>query len=315
MAGRQKECKTINGILSSSRLADSKLSLLRWNLSPGLASLLVMRPWLPLLTMASAFAQMDPQEIVRRSVTVDDQSWKLARNYTYVQREIDRELDSSGKVKTTHARTREVMYIGQRPYRRLLEKDGHPLSPADEKKEKEKLDKVIAERNRETPAARDKRVAEYEKRRAKQREELKDIPNAFNFKLAGEEKLESGNAYVIEATPRLSYRGKEHNFLNKLRGKFWIDKADYHWVKVEAETLDTISFGLFIARLARGSRLTFEQVRVNNEVWLPKRAAVTASARLGLVKKLNLEEETTWSNFRKFQTDSRLTSASELQPK
>ena len=46
-------------------------------------------------------------------------------------------------------------------------------------------------------------------------------------------------------------------------------------------------------RLAPGSRLIFEQVRVNNEVWLPKRVAVTASARLGLIKKFNFEEETT----------------------
>ena len=31
--------------------------------------------------------------------------------------------------------------------------------------------------------------------------------------------------------------------------------------------------------------------------------------------KFNFEEETTWSNYRKFQTDSRVTSASELQQK
>lgn len=274
-----------------------------------------MRFGLLLITIVSASAQIDPREIVRRSITLDDQSWKLARNYTYVQRETDRELDSSGKVKATHTRTREVMYIGQRPYRRLLEKDGHPLSPADEKKERQKQDKVIAERNRETPAERAKKVAEYERLREKRREELKDIPDAFDFKLVGEEKLESGDVYVLEATPRSSYRGREHGILNKMRGRLWIDKSDYRWVKAEAETLDTISFGLVIARLAKGSRLTFEQTRVNNEVWLPKRALVTASARLGLVKKFNLEEETVWSNYRKFQTDSRVTSATEVQEK
>lgn len=272
-----------------------------------------MRLCVLLVAISGAFAQMDPQAIVRRSLAADDESWKLARNYTYLQHEVDRELDSSGKVTGAHSRIREVMYIGQRPYRRLLEKDGHRLTGVEEKKEKEKLDKVIAERSRETPAERTKKIAEYERRRAKLREELKDIPDAFDFKLAGEENLESGPAYVIEATPRLGYRGKNHNFLNKMQGKLWIEKSDYHWVKIEAETLDTISFGLFIARLAKGSRLSFEQVRVNNELWLPKRAAVTASARLGLVKKFNIEEQTTWSDYRKFQTDSRVTSATELQ--
>ncbi len=120
---------------------------------------------------------------------------------------------------------------------------------------------------------------------------------------------------MIEAKPRPGYRGKNQGFLSKLQGKFWINKSDYHWVKVEAETLDTISFGLFIARLAKGSHLSFEQVRVNDEVWLPKAASVTATARLALVKKLNLEQSTTWSNYRKFQTDSRITAATEVEKK
>lgn len=274
-----------------------------------------MRCWLFLVTIACAWGQTDPREIVRRSVAADDRSWQLARNYTFVQRDVIRELDNQGNVKSRHTHTRDVMYVGSRPYRRLVEKDGHPLAPAEEKKEQQKLDKLIAQRSRESEAERARQVAEYEKRRARQREDLKQIPEAFDFKLLGEETVASGPAYVIEAKPRPGYCGKNQGFLSKLQGKFWIDKGDYHWVKVEAETLDTISFGFFIARLARGSHLSFEQVRINDEIWLPKAASVTASARLALVKKLNLEQSTTWSNYRKFQTDSRVTSTTEVDRK
>jgi hypothetical protein len=45
---------------------------------------------------------------------------------------------------------------------------------------------------------------------------------------------------------------------------------------------------------------------VNDEVWLPKREVVSGAARLGLVKKLAGEEETTWNNYRKFQVDSKV---------
>jgi hypothetical protein len=86
----------------------------------------------------------------------------------------------------------------------------------------------------------------------------------------------------------------------------WIDKAEYQWVRIEAETIDTISVGLFLARLNPGAKLVFEQTRVNNEIWLPKREVVSGSGRLGLLKKLSLEDDLTWSNFRKFQVDSRI---------
>ena len=77
-------------------------------------------------------------------------------------------------------------------------------------------------------------------------------------------------------------------------------------MRLEAETTATISFGLFIARLNPGAKLEFEQTRVNDEVWLPKRELVRGAARLGLVKKLSVEQDLTWNSYRKFQVDSRV---------
>ena len=70
--------------------------------------------------------------------------------------------------------------------------------------------------------------------------------------------------------------------------------------------MDTISFGLFLARIAPGAKLVFEQTRINDEVWMPKRSYVEGSARLGLIKKLSVEQELTWSNFHKFQAESKI---------
>jgi hypothetical protein len=68
--------------------------------------------------------------------------------------------------------------------------------------------------------------------------------------------------------------------------------------------VDTISVGLFLVRLAKGSRAAFEQTRVNDEVWLPRRLQVFASARLGLLKVLHIEHEVVYSKCREFQTGS-----------
>jgi hypothetical protein len=79
-------------------------------------------------------------------------------------------------------------------------------------------------------------------------------------------------------------------------------------VKVEAEVIKTVSWGLFLLRLDPGGRISLEQTRVNDEVWLPRHVTVAGSARIGLIKKVRMHEEITYSKFRKFQADSRLVS-------
>ena len=75
---------------------------------------------------------------------------------------------------------------------------------------------------------------------------------------------------------------------------------------MEAEVIDTISFGGFLVRLAKGSHLEADQTRVNGEVWLPKRCEAEASARVALMKKYHGRLEITYSDYKKFQTDSRI---------
>jgi len=66
--------------------------------------------------------------------------------------------------------------------------------------------------------------------------------------------------------------------------------------------------GLFLVRLAKGSRAVVEQTQVNDEVWLPRRIQVFASARFGLLKVLHIEHEVLYSKCREFRTDSVVTS-------
>lgn len=143
---------------------------------------------------------------------------------------------------------------------------------------------------------------------------LSEVPDAFDFRLTGEEAIESRPAYVIEGTPRAGYRPKSSEakmLLPRLKIQVWIDKADLNWVRLRAEVIDTISWALCLIRLEPGARFDVEQRRLNNEVWLPVTARITGSARLALVKKVNLEEDLTFKNFRRFQTDSQMVSTSE----
>lgn len=251
----------------------------------------------------------DAREIVRRSLVLDQKSQRIARNYTFLERDETRILDRSGKLKKPpEIKTFDVTLLDGSPYRRLVARNDRPLPPDEERKEAEKLRKSIAERRKESPAERLRRIEEWERKQQKQRAPYQEIPDAFDLRLAGEETLNGRAVYVITATPRLGYKPKlaAAAYFPRIKGKLWIDRQDGEWVKGEIETLDTISFGGILVRLAKGSRVMFEQARINDEVWLPQRVAVNLSARLMLVAGTRAEIEIGFSNYKKFQADSRL---------
>jgi len=274
----------------------------------------VVQPSLVLLSAVFAAGALlaqtapDPLQIVRKSVELDQSNWQRMKDYTWIARQTDRLLDSSGQVKSQKSEKWETVVIFGEPFHRMLERNGKPLSPQDQRKEQEKLDRAVAKRQGETPRQREHREAEFEKQREKDREFLREVPDLFDFKLLGDGKIDGHDVWVISATPKPGAHPKSSDAkpLLKIRAKVWIDKTEYQWVRLEAETTATISFGLFIARLAPGAKLEFEQTRVNDDIWLPKREVVSGAARLGLVKKLVGEEETTWNNYRKFQVDSKI---------
>ena len=258
------------------------------------------------------FAQ-DARSIVVRSVEVTNLDPALEREYTYRVRSEERQRDRTGGVRLKESAVREVLYLGGKRFSHALERNGKPLPENEARKEQARLDKAAAEANRLSPKERARREAEAEKERAEDRERLKLIANAYDFELKGEPMVSGRRTWQIECTPRAAYRGKHDGLFKRLRGTLWIDQQDYHWVRVEAEALETISFGLFLARIAPGTRIMFELARVNDEVWLPARIEIAGSARLALLKKQTVDQVLTFSDFRRYRTDSRITQVSDGQ--
>jgi len=268
-----------------------------------------MRAAIAVMMASMAAAQTpDAHAIVERSVKAGEENWKIARNYTFLERTAEHKLDAEGHVKSKEVKTYDVTLLEGSPYRRLVQRDDHPLTPEEEKGEQQKLEKSIADRMKESAGARQRRIADYEKRRKREQETMHEVAEAFDFKVAGEERLDGRAVWILEATPRRGYRprSRDAKILPHVRGKLWIDQATYRWVKVDAEVIDPVTWGLFLVRLDKGAHVWIDETRVNDEVWLPRLIAVTASARLGIFKQLRVREETTYRDFKKFRTDSKL---------
>ena len=121
------------------------------------------------------------------------------------------------------------------------------------------------------------------------------------------------DTWIIWLTPRPGYEPKARfgQILRKTRGTLWIDKAEYQWVKGEAELIDTFTFGGFLLRLHKGARVQFEQTKVNDEVWLLHVLNVAGSARIALLKNARADQETTFSDYRRFKVDAKITGVAE----
>lgn len=257
---------------------------------------------------SDAQLSLDPKEIVRRSVEADHHSWELAQNYTCQQREVERRLDKHGEVKSTEIKTYDVGFYYGDEYSKLIQKNDQPLSADEQKKEDEKLEKFLAKRRNRSEEEQQKIVAKRKKEREEDRAFLRDMVNAYDFKLVGEETIDGADSWVIEGTPRKDFHPTQPHadILSKIKGKIWIEKKEYNWVKVEAESIDTISFGLFLARVHPGTRFNLEQTHLNDEIWLVRRFYLNGGARIALLKNLAVEQEDTFTNYKKFTTTTRI---------
>src|ERR1017187_7489633 len=155
--------------------------------------------------------QVDAREIIRHAVAADALNWRIARNYSFLQRVELRHLDAQGGVKASEVRTYDVTLQEGTPYRQLVQRDGCPLLATEEKKEQESLAKSIADRRQETAQERARRLSAYERRPDWQREAWHELPDAFEFRLAGEGRLDGHSIFLIEATPRPGYQPRSSN--------------------------------------------------------------------------------------------------------
>jgi hypothetical protein len=263
----------------------------------------------------SAAPQLSANEIVRRAMQHDVNNWEQEKNYTFVQRIEEREMNGDGSIKSQKSQTEEIIFLYGQPYAHLVKRNDQPLTDTEAKKVEKKLSDTMDKRSHETPAERQKRLADFEKHHQDEHAFLLEVPQAYHFRIEGEETLNGRAAYVIAGEPRQDFRPNLNaaRVLPKLRPKLWIDKDGYQWLKLEAEVIDTITWGGFLLRLHPGSHIELEQTLVNNEVWLPLHARISFDARVALVKSIRMDIDAKFSDYKKFRTDSKVISVEEVQ--
>jgi hypothetical protein len=260
-------------------------------------------------------SQEQMRQLFRVVADKDIENEKRQRDYTYIDREVQNKLDGNGQTKSTEVKTYEVLEIYGTPVQRLIEKDDKPLDPKDAAKEEEKIQKIIDKRKNESEEDRKKRQEKELKEREDGRKFVREVADAYDFKLVGTEQIGGRDAWVIDGKPRPGFEPhmKESKFLSKFHGRVWIDKSDLQLAKMDIEAIDTVSLGWVLARIHKGTRVMLEQTRVNDEVWLPRHVTFKVDARVALFKGFNVDGDQEYRDYRKFRTSAKIVGMGEIK--
>jgi hypothetical protein len=260
-------------------------------------------------------SQEQMRQLFRVVADKDLENQKQERDYTFIDREVENKLDGKGQIKSTEVKTYEILQIYGEPVRRLIEKDDKPLAAKQAAKEEEKIQKIIDKRKNESDEDRKKREDKEVKEREDGRKFVREVADAYDFKLVGTEDVGGREAWVIDGEPHPGFdpHMKESKFLSKFHGRVWIDKGDLQLAKMNIEAIDTVSVGWVLARIHKGTRVMLEQTRVNDEVWLPRHVSFKLDARVALFKGFNIDGEQEFRDYKKFRTSSKIVGVGEVK--
>lgn len=240
---------------------------------------------------------------VRDRIHTDDY---LLDQYTFNEKQTERELDSDGSVRKVTTSVYEV-YPSPEPghtYRKLVERDGKRLTAEELAEEDEKQEAKEARKAAKLYSEDASRRASAEsERKLKETRTIEEIFRIFDFQITGREEVDGRSAIVLAFEPRAgvetSTRGGK--ILKKFAGRAWVDEEDRQLVRVEAELMDDLSFGLgLLAKLKKGARAVIQRRKVNGEIWLPAEARFVGHGRLFLVRGLHVDALSEYSDYRKF---------------
>jgi hypothetical protein len=257
-------------------------------------------------TLAAAPKTLNVDDLIKKSVVANDSDWKALPYYPHEERDVEGKLDSNGHLSNKEEKMYRVMMIGGSPYNELIALNGEPLGPDRQKQEAAKLNAEKRRRDGESPDARSSRIEKYKKERAEEHLLMQQMVAAFHFRLSRDENVEGHDCYVLDAMPNPDYRPPvaKARVLTGMKGRLWIDKQSYHWVRVHAQVVKPVEFALFIAKVQPGTEFELNQKPVDGQIWLPAHFSESVNARVLGVYALRTHRDEYYSNYQRLVSGS-----------
>ena len=251
----------------------------------------------------------------------EDRVDEILEDYSYTQKYISRELGKDGVLRETESRTVQVTFYKGNRIRRLVEKDGKPLSEKDQADEDKNVQKRVAEIEKEIAKKEARAVSQSKDGTPEgegQRISTAEVLRASNLVNPRRERFRGRDVVVFDFEPNPNFDFKNAKsflkFFGKTAGVMWIDEKDKQVARLEAFLFDNFKVGGgFLANLKKGASFALEQERVNDEIWLPSVADINLSVKVLLVKGINVNQIVKSYDYRKFRTEIKDSKVDEIK--
>lgn len=219
-------------------------------------------------------------------------------DYAYDIEETRENLDGNGRSTSRETRRFEVYFVRTRPVRRLVARNGIPLSPKEQAEvdgKAEALARAIAEGRTvsEQPGIR-----------------LAGLLDGFDFRAVRREDRLGRPTLVLEfeprkdAAPTASSGGVAGALTRILTGHLHIDETDLRVARLEARSMPGEKASVATGVKLSAFELLMEYAAVEGGVWLPRKVETIAAGRAFFFKTFRVRRSASYSNFRKFKVDT-----------
>jgi hypothetical protein len=229
----------------------------------------------------------------------------VEKDYIFHSTATEQEIDGQGRVKKTTVTEADHYWVNGVPVRRVVKKNGKELSAEELAKENDHIDKEAAKARER----RDKGDSQGKETDAGGRDEitvsrllaLGAFTNARRVQLNGRDTI----AVDYAGDPKAKTRNHAEDVVRDMVGTAWVDEQDHVLARVEGHFVNAFKIaGGLVVDIRKDTRFTFEQTKVNDEVWLPARIDAQGAFRALLFESFNGSYHVTESDYRKFRTSS-----------
>ena len=222
---------------------------------------------------------------------------KAREDDTYTALITTQDIDSNGRVTKTESEEDENFFVNSHLIARMVKKDGKPLDPHEDRKETERVTKLV-EKAQVTPPGQPIQGQTISVSRLL---EIMDVRNPRR-------EIYHGRATIVFdfiGRKDAKTHGLVEDASKKLQGTLWIDEADRQVAHLEVSFNDNFHVaGGVLATIQKGSNFHFDQAPVGGGVWLPTGGEGSMQARLLMFKSLRQHYFERDYDFKRFSVEA-----------
>ncbi len=178
---------------------------------------------------------------------------------------------------------------------RIVEKDGHPLSPEDRQKEDDRVNRLL------DPDQMRQKAKEQKQDEERTLKMLKAIPDAFLFAYDGTSTSSNGDTLqrvTFKPNPDFDPPSRECLVFEGMQGDIIVDVNQMQLAKIDGTLFKDVSIGWgIIGRLDHGGRFLVEQTEVYKGHWDQTHMFLDFTGKALLFKTIKIQENSTAWDF------------------